>query len=134
MRTLVAALALAGCAAHPPPGAVPKLTGTAWRLVDLSGAPALSEPAATISFLEGGRVAGRGSCNQYSGSAAVSGDSITMGPLASTKMACPEPIMGQEQRFLEALGNATRYAIDGSTLSIWVKGNDKPLRFTREAP
>jgi len=76
MRTLVAALALAGCAAHPPAGAVPKLTGTAWRLVDLSGAPALSEPAATISFLEGGRVAGRGSCNQYSGSAAVSGDSI----------------------------------------------------------
>jgi heat shock protein HslJ len=113
---------------------VPKLTGTTWRLVDLSGAPALSEPAATISFPEEGRVAGSGSCNRFFGGVSISGESLTLSGIGSTKMACPEPIMSQEKSFLEALGNATRYAIDGSTLSIWVKGSDKPLRLTREAP
>jgi heat shock protein HslJ len=124
---IVTGILLAGCAAHAPTGAVTKLPGTSWRLVG-------SEPPATISFQEDGRVAGSGSCNRFFGSAKIEGDALTLGPLGATKMACPEPIMAQEKRFLEALGNATRYAVDGKTLSIWVKGSERPLTFTRDNP
>src|SRR4029453_9789045 len=67
----------------------------------------------------------------FFGSATISGDTIALGSLGATKMACPEPIMEQEKRYLEALGNATRFAIQGKTLSIWTKGSDKPLTCTR---
>jgi len=129
----IAGVVLAGCAAHAPPGATPKLAGTSWRLVDLSGTPALAEPQATISFPEEGRVAGGASCNRFFGSATITGDAIALGSLGATKMACPGPIMDQEKRYLEALGNATRFSIAGTTLTIWTKGSDKPLTFTREA-
>ena len=81
-----------------------------------------------------GRVAGAAACNRFFGSATISADSIALGALGSTKMACPEPIMEQEKRYLEALGNATRFAVEGKTLSIWTKGTEKPLTFTRETP
>ena len=55
-----------------------------------------------------------------------------LGSLGATKMACPGPIMEQEKRYLEALGSATRFSIEGKTLSIWTKGSEKPLTFTRE--
>ena len=131
---VIAGLVLAGCSTHAPSGSTTKLPGTSWRLVDLAGAAALADPKATISFQEDGRVTGSASCNRFFGSATISGESLSFGPLGATKMACPEPIMGQEKRFLEALGNATRYAVDGKTLSIWVKGSEKPLTFTRDNP
>jgi heat shock protein HslJ len=34
-----------------------------------------------------------------------------MGPFASTMMACPEPLMEQEQRFLELLAQTKGFAI-----------------------
>ena len=134
MRDLLwlAGVVLAGCAAHAPSSSTPKLAGTSWRLVDLAGIEVLVEPAPTIAFPDEGRVAGSGSCNRFFGSATISGDSIALGSLGATKMACPEPIMEQEKRYLEALGNATRFAIQGKTLSIWTKGSEKPLTFTRE--
>ena len=110
------------------------LKGTTWRLVDLSSAAALTDVAATLSFPEEGRIAGAGSCNRFFGSVKLTGDAMEIGGVGSTKMACPEPIMGQERKYLEALQAAQRYTIEGTTLSIWVKGSDKPLRFTRQEP
>ena len=137
---LPAALLLASCASHPP-SAAPSgvaasapLLGTSWRLVDLSGTAALGDVNATLAFPEADRLAGSGSCNRFFGSVKLTGDAMEIAGVGSTKMACPEPIMGQEQRYLEALQGATRYAIEGNTLSIWVKGSDKPLRFMRQEP
>ena len=145
MRTLILpALLLASCASHPPSAAPSgaaqaaaaptSLHGTTWQLVDLSGTAPLSDVRATLSFPEEGRLAGTGSCNRYFGSVKLTGDAMEIAGVGSTKMACPEPIMGQENRYLQALQGATRYAIDGDTLSIWVKGSDKPLRFSRQEP
>ena len=129
---LLAAALLAACAGRPTsgtsstPASPPSLQGTTWRAVDI--------PGATLSFPEEGRIAGSGSCNRFFGSVKVEGDSLEISGVGSTKMACPEPIMGQEQKYLQALAGATRYAIEGSTLTIWVKGSDVPLRFTRQEP
>jgi heat shock protein HslJ len=139
MRVLVVPMAflLTGCASHAPspsPQVSSSLRGTTWRLVDLAGAAPLTDVAATLSFPEEGRIAGGGSCNRFFGSAKVTGEALEIAGVGSTKMACPEPIMGQEQRYLEALQGATRYAIEGNTLSIWVKGSERPLRFARQEP
>jgi heat shock protein HslJ len=49
-------------------------------------------------------------------------------------MACPEAVMNQETSYFKALQAAERYSVEGTTLLIYAKGLDKPLRFTREAP
>ncbi len=108
------------------------LPGTAWRLEDLGGAGVLDKVEATLEFTEGGKIAGRGSCNSFSGTAEESGTTIKIGPVAATLMACPEAVMTQEKSYFEALRNAERFTMDGTTLQIFYKGNEKPLRFVRK--
>jgi heat shock protein HslJ len=110
------------------------LWGTEWRLADLAGAGVLDRVEATLAFSETGRAAGNGSCNRFSGAVQISGDSISFGPLASTRMGCAEPISTQEVRYLGALQNAERFVLEGSSLLIHSRGLEKPLRFVRTGP
>ena len=64
----------------------------------------------------------------------VSGQSITFGPLGSTSMACAEAVMNQEAKYLKALRGAERFTRNGSTLLIYSKGLDAPLRFLAKEP
>lgn len=110
------------------------LQGTAWRLEDLGGAGMLDRVQATLEFPEAGKVAGNGSCNRFFGTVGVSGEAIKFGPLGSTRMACVEAVANQEGKYLKALQEAERFTLDGSTLLIYCKGLDKPLRFFRRNP
>jgi heat shock protein HslJ len=114
--------------------ALASLIGTEWVLRDLAGTPALDTPQATLQFPEAGRVAGSGSCNRFTGSIEVSGTSLKFGPLASTRMACMNNgVSDQEDRYLKALGAATRYALENGDLLIYSDAVAKPLRFARVA-
>lgn len=108
----------------------PRLAGL-WVLEDIGGTGVIDNARATLEFRDSSRVAGRGSCNQFSGPVTVSDSTISFGPLASTRMACAEGVMNQEDRYFKALGDAERYAIEGPSLLIYAKGMDRPLRFTR---
>ena len=108
------------------------LQGTTWRLDDLGGAGVLDKIEATLEFAEGGKFAGNGSCNRFFGTAVVSGTTIKLGPVGATLMACAEAAMDQEKRYFEALNSAERFTVESSTLQIFYKGNDKPLRFVRQ--
>ena len=89
---------------------------------------------ATLAFPEAGRVAGNGSCNRFTGSVVISGDTLKMGPPASTRMACVDnDVSKQEDAYFKALNAATRYAYQDPYLLIYAEGFDKPLRFTRAA-
>jgi heat shock protein HslJ len=88
---------------------------------------------ATLEFPEPGRVAGNASCNRFVGSVEITGQMIKIGSLGSTKMACAEAVNIQEMKYLKALESAERVTIDGTTLQIFSKGMEKPLRFTRRA-
>ena len=110
----------------------PGLTGSSWQLEDLAGTPAVSGVGATLEFAEGDRVSGNASCNKFSGTVKVSGDSITFGPLAATRMACAsEPANAQETAYLKALNDAERFALEGTSLRIFSKGQANPLRFAK---
>ena len=109
------------------------LIGTAWRLADLGGAPAIPSVEATLEFPEAGKVAGKATCNRFFGTVEISGASILFGPLAATKMACiDDAANAQEKKYLELLQAAERFAFDGPTLLLYSRGNDQPLRFSRK--
>jgi heat shock protein HslJ len=134
------ALLIESCASsHKPAGNSPAATtaqislfGTEWSLIDLAGSPALANVQATLAFPEAGRVAGNGSCNRFTGTVLIAGNSLKIGPLASTRMACTDNgASAQEDKYLAILGAATRYAYQEPDLLIYAEGYDKPLRFTR---
>jgi len=112
------------------------LTGTEWILQDLAGTPALPNVKATLAFPEAGRAVGNASCNRFTGSAEISGDTIKFEILASTRLACADnAVSSQETEYLKALAAAAkRFELKDSTLLIYAEGYDKPLRFTRMTP
>jgi heat shock protein HslJ len=66
----------------------------------------------TASFGADGILQGSSGCNDYSGSYVSNGETLSIGPLATTRKACAEPIMDQEARFLAALQAATGYRLE----------------------
>lgn len=113
------------------PAQTATLTGTEWHLDDLAGTPVLPDSRATLTFPEPGKVAGNSSCNRFTGAAQVTGAAIHLGPLAGTRMMCPEPAMTQETSYLAALNAAERFELHDTHLLLYSKGHEKPLRFTR---
>jgi len=109
------------------------LLGTEWILEDLGGSGVLDDAQATLAFLEPGKVAGRASCNRFSGTAKINGSEIQVGPLVSTRMLCPEALMKQEAQYLKALESADRIERDGSNLMLHSRTFEKPLKFTLKA-
>jgi heat shock protein HslJ len=117
----------------PTPSVAFNLLGSEWQLADLGGVAA-DHGQATLTFPEAGKVAGNGSCSRFFGSAEINGDAIKLSALGSTRMACPEAVMNQESKYLEALQAAERFEWKDSHLLIYCKGFEKPLRFTQMAP
>ncbi len=116
-----------------PPISAAGLEGTTWVLISY-GEPkylrsVLPNIEVTIEFDSAdGSVRGSAGCNSYGGGYDVDQDKLTFpGPLVSTEMACPEPIMTQEMEYLEALQAAEKYEIEGNQLQI-TSGN-KVLNF-----
>jgi heat shock protein HslJ len=103
----------------------------AWLLEDLGGRGVVDMVRTTLEFTADGRVSGSGGCNRFTGSYTLDGDTLGVGPLASTKMMCPEAVMAQEDGFFQALGDVDQVAVSGSFLVIHFEGSEQPLKFTR---
>lgn len=98
------------------------LVGTEWQLIQLGGETI--RPVAgqfSMTLLADGQLTGVGACNRLMGSYTSDEDrSLKIGPLASTRMACPD--LKHEQAFVEALESATHYDMDGPMLLILSNG------------
>lgn len=81
------------------------LRGSEWRLTRLGDQTIEAE--AMIAFGSDGMASGHSGCNRFSGSFTEDRETITIGPLASTRMACPGELMTLETDYLQALGTAT---------------------------
>jgi heat shock protein HslJ len=79
-----------------------------------------------IQFGSEGRVAGNSGCNRFTGAYETAEDgAIKIGPLASTRMACPEPDMAAEAKFLAMLDQVRKFERDGTKLAL--RGEDGAL-------
>lgn len=91
------------------------LAGTGWLPVEVAGAKVPQGVAAGVRFGADGTVSGSSGCNRFTASYALDVDAISFGPVASTRRACPGPVMAFETVFLGALaaaGNVRRAGAD----------------------
>jgi heat shock protein HslJ len=138
LTVIIAAGVLSACAAEPAaestgpaegsapsaeqPATPPNLEGTEWRLIQLGeeevapegpqGEPSLTLDAAAQ------QVSGTGGCNRFSGSYTLDGAALSFGPLAGTRMMCPEG-MDLELGFLDALARTRSFSVGGEALELY---------------
>jgi heat shock protein HslJ len=120
-----------------PPGPEP-LTGTNWTLDSFHTADAVSSVLAgttiTAVFDGQGGVAGSAGCNRYVGSYDVTGTSLSISAIGSTKMHCTSPgVMQQESTYLASIRSTTMFTITGDRLSLAGANGTTLLSFTRES-
>lgn len=132
---LIAALSSAVGASEPIVQHQPNpLEGQSWQLIEYQSAGGLVEAIAKdrpARFrFQAGQLSGNAGCNQVSGSFTLDGTSLTIGQdMASTMMACPEPLMTQEQAVTAALAAVTTYRQTDDRLELLDSANQTLLKF-----
>jgi heat shock protein HslJ len=99
------------------------LIGTNWSLDSFTTGDAVSSVLAgtsiTAVFGAEGSVSGTAGCNRYFASYNVTGTSLSISSVGSTKMACGTPgLMQQESMFLTDFGKTKSFTIKGDRLSL----------------
>jgi heat shock protein HslJ len=100
------------------PAGAAELAGSEWRPIRIGGETWADETDILVRFASDGQLAGHTGCNRFMGRYALIGDSIEIGLLATTQMACPEPVMARERRFLAVLEGARRFARERTELTL----------------
>ena len=98
------------------------LVGTTWTVTGTVANEAVSgvpmDSTASITIADDGTAAVDTGCNTGSGSVEVGDDTLTFGPIAITKMACPPEQTTLETSVLSVLQGEVTYEIDGSNMSL----------------
>ncbi|MEU7026803.1 META domain-containing protein [Streptomyces sp. NPDC046275] len=103
------------------------LVGTAWTVDGLldggaegtaTSLPAGSEGRARLTFGKDGRLSGSLGCNRVTAPARISGRTITLGAIATTRMICTVPHMDLETALYERLDGPLTYRLDHRTLTV----------------
>jgi heat shock protein HslJ len=88
--------------------------------------------ATLTAEFDAGTISGNTGCNSFNGPYSVDGQSIEIGPLSSTRAACPnEELQQQEQSYLAALELATTFEITGNRLDLFRPGHTIAATFER---
>jgi heat shock protein HslJ len=110
------------------------LGGTSWDVIGYNnGKQAVTSVLAgttlTADFGKDGKLSGNSGCNTYNGTYTTTGNQIKIGPLATTRMACPQEIMDQETQYLAALQSADKYRIEGTGMELRTKDDALAVDF-----
>jgi heat shock protein HslJ len=136
MAVFVVGFALAACAgtgtANSP--ATASLNGTSWTLVKIGDREQVAESPPTLAFDEALSVSGFAGCNNYTGTATIEGSSISLGPLATTQMACPGAAGIAETAFMAAMNEVESFAIDSQGRLVLEDGVVLVFAPTEDAP
>lgn len=148
LLALAGLLVSVGCAAAPPAsaaasGAEPAAAATVpdpavlglWIIEQARSAPVLDKRVARLEFGADGALTGHGGCNRLSASYTLEGNMLRIGPIGTTRMACSETLMEQEDRVLTALERAARAAVPPhGFLTLWDADGAVLLRASRAEP
>jgi heat shock protein HslJ len=99
------------------------LVGTNWSLESFHTGDAVSSVMAgttiTAVFNKDGTITGSAGCNQYFASYTVTGTSLQVSQVGSTKMYCTtEGVMQQEGTYLTLIGQAKTFTTNGDRLTL----------------
>jgi len=106
------------------PAAAPAPAATPWLLPNRGSRPTLRFSA------DQGSVSGATGCNTYFGTVHGSGNSISFGPLATTKMMCFDVLAVQEIQYLDILSKVNSFSSDGAHLTL-ATGDGRQLVFSQ---
>ena len=110
---MAAGLLLAGCG-----GGGPDLAGSTYTSTRVWGHDLAEGSRVTLTFTEEGISADAG-CNTMTGPATWEGETLEVeGPLASTMMACEDPLMEQDTWVSQFLGSSPGLEVDGDELTL----------------
>jgi heat shock protein HslJ len=117
--------------AEPPPS----LEGFTWDVTGFNnGRQAVVSPrtGTTVTlFFESGKVTGSTGCNTFRATYTSDGNRLSIGPAATTRMACPgEGVMEQERQFLAALKTATVWSVESGRLDVHRADGERVLMAT----
>jgi putative lipoprotein len=131
---LLAAAGPAACALGPEEtsSAPAPLYDRTWVAEEVAGVPAEPGVTSSLQVAADGKVSGNAGCNGYFGSVIIDGAAMSFGNLGSTKIACPEPAMSQEDRLLGALDSTRGYRLQDGTLLLLDGGGATLVRFRGE--
>jgi heat shock protein HslJ len=92
---------------------------TTWNLVELEG-ESIEHPGPRIPHLrfEPDKVTGFDGCNNFFGNYTRKGNKLTFGPLASTRMACPQ-IREIDMEMNRMMAATTRFRISGNSMEFY---------------
>lgn len=116
----------------PPLEARAPVTNVDWHLTELNGHPPVAGTPVTLRLVSAEkRAQGNGGCNNYSGPYALASQTLTFGEIISTKRACIEEALNQQETaYLSMLSRVNRYTVSGNTLKLYRNENEL-ARFTR---
>jgi heat shock protein HslJ len=102
------------------------LAGTRWVLVATDEGPIGLDRPPTFDVEAEGEISGLAGCNRYRGRAIIGDGTLSVGPLALTRMLCPPALMALESAFVAGLEGASGWRRDGDTLEL--SGEEGVLR------
>jgi heat shock protein HslJ len=110
------------------------LEGRTWNVTQFNNGrqavvSVLPETRLTLSFAKGA-LSGQAGCNTFKASFTVKGNTIKVGPAATTRKMCADPVMTQERQFLAALQSVTRWAIQNGELDMHRGDGERALSAT----
>lgn len=96
------------------------LEGQSWILTQMlsaGGQTQILDVGVSAEF-DGTTISGNAGCNSYHASYEASGNEISFGPVAGTKMACPEAETSTEARYLQLLEGVATFETSGRSMSM----------------
>jgi len=129
----VALLAVAGCGGS---GSEPAtLDGTAWGLTGWTLSSLDPNDFTITAKFADGKISGESAVNTYFGPYTEGpGDAFSVGDIAGTMMAGPEPDMRAETAYLTLLSQARSYKLKGGGLTLFDQNGNDSLIFEAAAP
>ena len=109
----------------------PRLEGREWLIEDIDGRGVLDNSPASLTFGPDGRLSGNATCNLIVGSYDSADGLISLGPVGTTMMACPEALAEQERRLLDILGGDVSFSMTDTGALVLEDGNGRTITARR---
>jgi putative lipoprotein len=109
----------------------PAIFDVTWSATTIAGAKVLPRAHPTLQMGADMRVGGSTGCNSWFAQAELQGDTLRLGQIGATLIACPERVATQEKAFTTALAQSARWQVSGDILTLFGIDGTALLVFTR---
>ena len=121
----VVIFALSACQSHSAIDNSTSLIGS-WHIESVLSAPTIDYSPAKLIFSENGQLSGNTSCNSFMGNYTFEDDILTLSPAGTTRKACIEALMNQEQKVMQAMPLVKSASISQGKLRL-ADQNNQPI-------